>query len=425
MRAARPARPLETTGLLLVTLALAANASELPNAVGLDRSSAKSTLEVWLTPDRPLPAALVGLADGTTVHIAPGDYRLGAHPYVEPTCGNCEEPNTEVSATVGLVISGKGLHIEGEDPEGTVLHTEAGYGLLFEGCEGCVLSGVTVTGGIRDPDGQATDAAIVAKHSTLEITGCIVRDNVGDPALVNDLVVGIIGIAGREGADLWIHDSQILRNSWDGIALYRGASAAIENNVIDGIDRARGSVVGGGRGVGIGLTWNARGFVRGNLVRNYWKGIGLFVDAHGELESNVVESVLTWGISVWDAGRGHPSGWVKGNIVYDTGACGVSIILAEDAPGILAGNVIARTGQDERYDGGEPYCQQIAIARHAVPEAFVIEGNLLFDNREPGDAPGSLDIDETTFREKVAPLVSGLGRWSALERASFVGAFRP
>jgi len=379
--------------------------------------------EIRLSPGDDLRRALTDLPDGTLVHLGPGEYELGPLPYVEPTCGNCEDAATEVVASVGLVIAGKGVRIAGAGADETVLHTGAGYGLLFEGCTACALSGVTITGGVRDRDGNATDAAIVAKHSTVEIAECLLRDNIGDEAVVAELVVGIMGIAGREGSDLWIHDNRIVRNSWDGIALYRDAAAAIENNVIDGVDRARGSAVGGGRGAGIGLTWNSRAFVRGNLVENYWKGIGLFVDAHGELEANVVENILTWGISIWDGEKGKPSGWIRHNAVYDTGACGVAVILGADAPGMLSENAIVRTGQDSRYDSGEPYCKQIAIAEYATPEVFEIGDNLLFENREPGGAGGSRDLEEPEFTKGLGKILPGLSMWPALAEADFLARF--
>ena len=79
-------------------------------------------------------------------------------------------------------------------------------------------------------------------------------------------------------------------------------------NVIDGVDKAGGKARGGGRGVAIGVTWNASAEIRRNRVTRYWKGIGLFVDARGTVEENVVEEMLTWGIAFWDAGRGKPVG---------------------------------------------------------------------------------------------------------------------
>ena len=55
---------------------------------------------------------------------------------------------------------------------------------------------------------------------------------------------------------------------------------------------ACGKALGGGRGVGIGVTWNAKAGIRGNLVRRYWKGIGLFVDAEGTVVENIIEDIL-------------------------------------------------------------------------------------------------------------------------------------
>jgi hypothetical protein len=200
----------------------------------------------------------------------------------------------------------------------------------------------------------------------------------------------------------------------------------ITNNVVDGVDRARGKTVGGGRGVGIGITWNARATVRGNLVRNYWKGIGLFVDAQAIVEENIVEDVLTWGISLWDAGKGKPSGFIRHNAVYRTGACGIALVresVGPPDPGELIGNAIVRSGQDSRYDSGDPYCFQKAIARHAVPPTFEIRDNLLLKNREPGDAAGSEDLPPATFDREVSALASRFHEWSALWGSAFLVEF--
>jgi hypothetical protein len=175
--------------------------------------------------------------------------------------------------------------------------------------------------------------------------------------------------------------------------------------------------------VGIGVTWDAQATIRGNLVRNYWKGIGTFVDARTLIASNVVEEILTWGISLWDAGKGRPSAVIENNVIDHTGACGVSIVRTLDGPpppGRLTGNIIMRTGQDPRYDDGEPYCMQTAIARHDVPESFEIAGNVLFRNREPGDQPGGEDVaDETAFEVAAERLLERLVRRPTLLEARF------
>ena len=79
------------------------------------------------------------------------------------------------------------------------------------------------------------------------------------------VVVGIGGVFGREGAELFILNNEIVDNGWDGIALYRGATAVIADNIIKK-----------GRGAGIGITWDATALVFRNRISEYWKGIGTF-----------------------------------------------------------------------------------------------------------------------------------------------------
>ena len=213
----------------------------------------------------------------------------------------------------------------------------------------------------------------------------------------------------------------ITRNSWDGIALYRGARAHIRDNVIDGVDKAAGGRVGGGRGVGIGLTWDARAVIERNRVTRYWKGIGVFVEADADVRENVVEDILTWGIALWGPDGATPDARIERNIIYRTGACGVMIDRPDGgtAPGALTGNLIVRTGQSERYDSGEPYCWQRPLARHHVPAGFVERGNVLFDNRQPieaGAAPPPL-VETDTLPFGATELLRTLGSYTAAARA--------
>jgi hypothetical protein len=356
--------------------------------------------------------------EGTLFRFAPGHYRFEPTPYEEQLCGNCEDPATAVKASVGLRIGGLGIVLE-SDPGlagEVVLHTNAGYGLLFEDCEDCVLRGVTVTDGVRDPDPNATCAALLVRRSSLTMEDCDIRDNLGDSTLLATNVVGIAGIAGREGARMRILGNRILRNSWDGIALYRGAQAKIEDNLIDGVDKAGAGTRGGGRGVGIGLTWDARAELRRNRVTRYWKGIGVFVDARAIIEENLVEEMLTWGIAVWDAGRGRPRAVIRRNLIFDTGACGISItrtLAGEPAPGDCAENLLARTGGNERYDAPEHYCAQCPIAVHALPAGFELGENWLWGNRRATTEGsqfdrGGADLTDTRFIAETTELIQEL-----------------
>ena len=362
---------------------------------------------------------IVAQAPDSSVILIEGLHRLKPQAYVDESCGNCEIPATRVDASVGLIVSGKAKRIVGISPYKSAIHTNSGYGILFENCQDCSIESLTITDGARDPDGNATDAAVVVKNSSVLVAYNLIINNVGDSTIVKRTIVGIMGITGREGSDITIRRNEIFRNSWDGIALYRDAHAVIEQNFIDGIDLARGERIGGGRGVGIGLTWNAKALVRGNLVRRYWKGIGIFVDAEALVFENVIENIATWGISLWDADKGTPCGRIMRNVIFRTGSCGAAIESGACAvsdtsffqdTGSFVENILVSTGQNPKYDSGEPYCFQRALAVHKKPATFLIAENLFFANRESGDKTGSQDVSKSEFLARIDEIEPILGR---------------
>ncbi|HEX6641585.1 MAG TPA: right-handed parallel beta-helix repeat-containing protein, partial [Thermoanaerobaculia bacterium] len=364
------ARTRMRTGVLLAGALLAAACGGRAEPAGPDTirvAVSDTTVELGggMTPETMgdiLRQVTDAIDEGAQIRLLPGRYVLSPVAFTDTTCGNCEDASEDVPATYGLRITGTRVRLIGDNADSVVIETNAGYGILFEDCVECELIGVTITGGARDPDGRATDAAIVVRNSDVVIRDCVLRDNLGDSAIVQSNTVGIAGIAGRENSHVDVEGCRIERNSWDGIALYRGARARIHDNVIDGVDMARGRESGGGRGVGIGLTWDAQADVVGNLVTRYWKGIGVFVDASATVRENVVEDVLTWGIAFWSAARGTPAARIDDNAIFMTGACGAMI--AAEAPedtaragrtplgapvsratGSFTGNAIARATQ--------------------------------------------------------------------------------
>ncbi len=377
-------------------------------------------------PFRNLQHAVEAAASGGTVCLMPGRFRLRPVSYPDSTCANCQHPDTLIQATRALRVWGRGVHLVGAGAGRTVLETRAGYGVLCERCEGCAIESLTVTGGARDTSGAASDAAVVVKGGRVRLEALELADNLGDSATVRRTVVGIMGVTGRDGAQLTVTGCRIVRNSWDGVALYRRAQAVITDNWIDGVDRAVGGRHGGGRGVGIGVTWDARAQVRGNAVRRYWKGIGAFVDAQVVAEENVVEEIATWGMTLWDADRGRPHATFAHNAVYRTGACGISVWRGDSvppAPGSLAGNALVETGGNPKYDAGDVYCSQRALALDRLPQALRVADNLLFANREPGGNPGAGDLDSVAFVARVRPLVERLARRPALRETEFMRRF--
>jgi hypothetical protein len=369
------------------------------------------TIEV--STSRELEEVLNVPRDRVSIELAPGEYHLEPGAAVDSTCGNCENPDEMVPVTVGLTVSGRSVWILGPERGEAKIYTHAGYGIYFKDCSDCGIAGVTVTGGERDTAAAASDAAIVAKNSTVSVFHNRIADNIGDSTLVASNVVGIMGICGRENSFMWIRDNDIIRNSWDGIALYRDAEAEIELNLIDGVDKAKGREAGGGRGVAVGITWNARAKVKGNVVKRYWKGIGVFVDAHAVVQQNIIEEMLTWGIAWWDAGKGKPWIYIESNVVYDCGACGVSLTREEpfaddESPGGMTGNVIVKTGQNPKYDADDYYCFQCALALHAVPEHFAITDNLFYDNRRGSPDLFDADVTEAQFMEAKDELLGNI-----------------
>jgi len=384
-----------------------------------------SSQHVRVTSADQLHEILASPRDSLVVHLETSIYQLTPIPAIDSTCGNCENPNTLVPITVGLMVSGKRIQLIGPKDQSAVLITRAGYGLFFTNCTDCSVENITITGGSRDTSGLATDAAIVVKNSSVAIRNNRIVDNIGDSATVAKTIVGIMGIAGRENAQMIVRGNDIIRNSWDGIALYRGAAATIENNRIDGVDKATGQKIGGGRGVGIGITWNGRATIGGNLVKRYWKGIGLFVDAQGVVENNVVEDIVTWGIALWDADKGKPSGKIQNNVIYGTGACGASITRSseEGEAGYFLGNILVETARNPTYDAPDYYCYQCALALHAVPERFVIKENYFYHNRR-----ATLDLPDFDMPRDV--FLKGVERWcrewsnhDILRSSDFVGKF--
>jgi len=241
-------------------------------------------------------------------------------------------------------------------------------------------------------------------------------------------VVGIMGVTARDGAELTVRGCQVVRNSWDGIALFRGARAVIEDNWIDGVDRSTGGRHGGGRGVAIGVTWDARALVLGNAVRHYWKWIGVFVDAQVVAEENVIEEIVTWGMTLWDADKGRPHGTFRNNAIYRTGACGIAVWRGDSVPpepGSIVGNALVETGANPRYDKGDVYCSQRALALDRLPAAMRVAENLRFANREAAGQSFVAAADSAGFATKVRGLVEILSSRPALRGTEFMRRFGP
>jgi hypothetical protein len=281
-------------------------------------------------PFRDLQAAIETASDGDVLVLLPGAYDAAPVEYVENLCGNCEKHRTEVRATRGFLVEDKALHIVGSGPGSTTLVTNAGYGLLFVRSEGSYVSGLTITGGRRDLDGMATDAGVVVRESQVTLKGIEIVDNTDRP---EEVVVGIGGVMGREGAEITIVGNVIRNNGWDGVALYRGATAFIADNVI-----------ADGRGAGIGITWDAAAIVLRNRISGYWKGIGTFGSSRAVVRNNAVFDNLGWGVIA----TGTSFMEAANNVITRNGNCGFAL-WSDEAIVDFANNIVVENGWRDEW----------------------------------------------------------------------------
>lgn len=281
-------------------------------------------------PYHSLENAISNARAGDEIFLFPGTYEADPKPFSENLCGNCQDHQTDVSATTGFHIKDKPLKIRGADVDSVILVTNAGYGLLFDHSWGSEIRNVTITGGKRDPDGNATDAGIVVRFSHVTIENCKITNN--DHQL-DSVVVGIGGIFGREASEIVVRNNLIENNGWDGIALYRGATALIADNIINK-----------GRGAGIGITWDSKAIVMRNRVSNYWKGIGTFGNSNAVITNNFVFDNLGWGIIA----TGFSMMEARNNVIVRNGNCGFAA-WSDDARGIVKNNIIAFNGWKEEW----------------------------------------------------------------------------
>ncbi|MDF1544565.1 MAG: right-handed parallel beta-helix repeat-containing protein [bacterium] len=329
--------------------------------------------------------AVINIArDGDTLLLAAKEFSARGTEFVEPLCGNCADPQTEVPASYGFILKGKSLNIIGLSRDSTRLITNAGYGFYFEDSPDSRISNLTITGGKRDPDGNATDAGIVVRRSRVTIEGV---DIINNNHRIDSVVVGIGGIFGREQADLYVRDCSIINGGWDGIALYRGASAVVEDCLIKD-----------GRGAGIGVTWDATCRAWRNEVTGFWKGIGAFGNSWVVARNNLVHNNLGWGIIA--TGRSYMD--ITNNVVHHNGNCGIAP-WSTDCHGRIVNNVIAENGWRDQW-----VCPCVGVWNYGDWAKWDFSYNILFEN-VAGDYDGIWDQSGLKGNRSIDPMFVGEG----------------
>lgn len=313
-----------------------------------------------------LQRAIDAAPDGAVLRLSAGNYAATATPYVDPACANCAVGSTKTpAATRGFIIKDKRfLAIEGAGPGSTTLITNAGYGVFVEdACEVHLLE-VAVTGGKRDPDGDASNGAVFARRARVVLNNVTITNNL--ELLPGNSYPGIIGVVCREDSDVLVLGCTITDNSWDGVAVYK-----------QGRVRVFASRIARGKGVGVGVTFDGKAQVVSSDISYYWKGIGAFVDARVEARNNTVHEQLGWGL--WAAGRGYLDA-VNNTVAYNDQ---LGVFLGDpETTGRFVNNVVAFNGLDRWKSYPAATFGQGGIRGPAgAANPFAPAHNVLFGNR--------------------------------------------
>jgi len=305
-----------------------------------------------------LQASIDFASDGDTLIIGAKTFYADPVDFVDSLCGNCLEHKTPSQASYGYIIKNKSLYLIGVDRKKTILETLAGYGLYFVNSPNSNIENLTITGGRRDPDGWATDAGIVVRNSRVHISNI---DIINNNHRVDSLAIGVAGIIGREGAELTIENCAIINNSWDGVALYRGASATITDCLIKD-----------GRGAGIGVTWDATCLVYRNIISGYWKGIGAFGTSWVVAHNNCVIDNLGWGVIATEKAYMD----VANNVINHNGNCGFAP-WSTDCRGRVINNIITNNGWRDKW-----ICPCVGIWNQGDWAKWEFSYNIVWNNKD-------------------------------------------
>jgi hypothetical protein len=338
--------------------------------------------------------------DTLNIYMLAGDYHLRPKKDSDTAVRVYTEQSIKsVPITYGLKITSKYVRIKGAPAFSSAIYTHAGYGLYFIGVEDGLIEGIIISGGERDSSADAPDAAIVVKNSKLKILNNIIFENIGTDSIMRLTKKGIMGISCREGSNVLIYNNQIARNSWNGIGVFKDATAVITGNLIDGVGKTQDDSVGPGAGIGILITRNGKATLESNVIKRYTKGIGIFCAADVRVNMNLLEDIVTWGIAVWDADTNRPVARIENNVIYKTGACGISItrFLEGGEPGYCRHNIISETAQDHRFDSPDKYCYQCALAVQGRPDKFDVSNNVFYKNTWIAPCFSNLDLSVPEF----------------------------
>lgn len=332
-----------------------------------------SAKQVFVSPNDSFQQIIDNSSPNDTLCLGIGTWSAKPSKFTDSTCGNCADVFEKSVTTVGFFIS-KPLTLIGHDSSLSILQTNAGYGVYINANGNVHLENISIRGGVRSKDGRATDGAVVIRNSDVALLKCHIYNN--DHRL-DSVVVGIAGIVGREGSRIVIEQSKIEKTSWDGIALYRGSTLI-----------ARDVIIKDGRGVGIGITWDATAFIERVTVYDFWKGIGTFGNSNAIVQNSLIRYNLGWGLIA----TGTSQLYAANNAILKNGNCGVAV-WSDSCQFTLVNNVIGDNGWKPKW-----VCPCVGFWRGGIG-ATICRYNLFWGN----DAGDTEELEWSLFDDETVP----------------------
>jgi hypothetical protein len=353
---------------LLVGAALAGTSGQHPSQRVIHVASADELIRAVQTP-----------LENVTIQMAPGRYALPGQEQ-RLGLGPCNSYVTNDPVPVGLVVSGRGVRLEGSGADATVIVSDAYCRICFRNCADCEIEHVTITG----QEGGHTTFGLMAIDSKVRLANSVVRDNGNYEEGKDNTGLSTVasrpatGLVGWKNSELTIEASEFSRNV-TAIVLRENTRALIRNNLIEGF----GAVDEMGNDA-IDLMCDATATVERNHLRGSTGGIYLSDAASLTLNENIIEDVYYAGVSMvgayasgpWsDRNIPDPGGKlgrvrIEQNVIYNCGNAGVAVRANGDQTATR--NIIVACG------GIKPPAS--AIIAYGADADAAVRKNTLYDN---------------------------------------------
>lgn len=298
-----------------------------------------------------LMEALEGAPDGTTVRLAPGVYRL---PGIQRgvTLRQCGDVVDATPATVGVIVSGTDIVIQGPADGDSELITTADVGIQFRNCSDCAIKGVSILG--IDPGEPGNPRALILSiDSSVRIENCALSADVST-------LRGITGLASTGVSRVTIESSEIAGVA-QGILLSGSTTTTIENTLISGASRDHG-------GPSMHVDCGASATLMRSHLENFVEGVRITGHASLACRKNIIENMGRDGVAAVEEGLGRLR--IEKSVFYQCGGAGIAV--RADGDQRASGNLVVATG------GVQP--RQSAVYVVGARADAAVRKNTLYDN---------------------------------------------